>query len=262
MDEQIEAPANSGPWRGYVSPPARIVSGPDLPGYLLWQWDREKLSPWRFKLATLWRAHQKHVHLAAMLICAFLMGAILTGKPSIEVRNIALREQLRQAHNELTARQGELELARLDLMRTSTILQYSGKHRIPGDLAVSIYDIAVAEGIDPKVAFALVGVESDFTQHAVSPGGAIGLAQLMPSTADWLQPGIRTGQLFDRETNLRLGFRYLHMLRDQYKGDMRLALLAYNRGPAKVDEILQAGGNPANGYTNLIRNRSAGAEPK
>ena len=261
MDEHIEAPANSGPWRGYVSPPPRVVSGPDLPGYLLWQWDREKLSPWRFKLATFWRNHHKRFQLAAMLMCAFFIGAILTGQPSVEVRNIALREQLRHTQSELTARQGELELARLDLQRTSTILQYSGKHRIAGDLAVSIYDIAVAEGIDPKVAFALVGVESDFTQRAVSPVGAIGLAQLMPETANWLQPGIGAEKLFDRDTNLRLGFRYLHMLVEQYKGDMHLALLAYNRGPARVDEILQAGGNPANGYTNLIRKRgNAGAE--
>lgn len=255
MNEQMEAPANTGPWRGYVSPPPRLVSGPDLPGYLLWQFDREKLSPWRFKAATLWRSHQKHVQTAGMMVCAFLLGAVLTGKPSIEVKNLALHEQLRATQSEVVARQGELELARLDLARTSTILQYSGRHRIPGDLAVSIYDIAIAEGIDPKVAFALVGVESDFTQRAVSPVGAIGLAQLMPSTADWLQPGIGTDKLFDRETNLRLGFRYLHMLRNQYKGDMRLALLAYNRGPAKVDEILLAGGNPANGYTTLIHNR-------
>jgi soluble lytic murein transglycosylase-like protein len=70
-------------------------------------------------------------------------------------------------------------------------------------------------------------------------------------------PGVRGEKLFDRETNLRLGFRYLHMLVDQYNGDMHLALLAYNRGPAKVDQILQAGGNPANGYNKLIQSRAA-----
>ena len=259
MDEHIEAPANTGPWRGYVSPPARTVSGPDLPGYLLWQWDSEKLSPWRQKIANVWRQHHKHVNYALIMLCAFLMGAIVTGNPTIEVRNIALREELRRAKSEVVARQGELELARLDLERANTILAYSGKHRIAGDLAVTIYDIAIAEGIDPKVAFALVGVESDFTQRAISPVGAIGLAQLMPETASWLQPGIRTDALFDRDTNLRLGFRYLRMLITQYKGDLQLALLAYNRGPARVDEILQAGGNPANGYTQLIQKRGGGA---
>ncbi len=259
MDEQLEAPANTGPWRGYVSPPARIVSGPDLPGYLLLQWDNEKLSPWRFKLATFWRKHQKHVQLGAIVLAAFLMGAIMTGNPAMEMRNFALREQMRRTESALLARQGELELTRLDLSRANTILQFSGKHRINGDLAVSIYDIAIAEGIDPKVAFALVGVESDFTQRAISPVGAIGLAQLMPETASWLQPGIRTDALFDRDTNLRLGFRYLRMLITQYKGDLQLALLAYNRGPARVDEILQAGGNPANGYTQLIQKRAGTA---
>jgi soluble lytic murein transglycosylase-like protein len=257
MEEHLEAPANTGPWRGYVSPPARIVTGPDLPGYLLWQWDREKLSPWQYGIASFWRQHNKRVQFAAIIIAAFLMGAIMTGSPSTEMRNLALHEDVRRVKSDLTARQGELELARIDLERASTILQFSGKHRIPGDLAVSIYDIAVAEGIDPKVAFALVGVESDFTQRAISPVGAIGLAQLMPETASWLQPGIRNEALFDRDTNLRLGFRYLRMLVQQYKGDMGLALLAYNRGPAKVDEILQAGGNPANGYTQLIQNRGA-----
>jgi soluble lytic murein transglycosylase-like protein len=257
MDEHLEAPANTGPWRGYVSPPARIVSGPDLPGYLLWQWDREKLSPWRFRLATFWRRYHSHVAYGVFLALSFLLGAILTGSPSVEMRNLRMHEELRRAKNEIVARQGELELARLELARANTILQFSGKHRIAGDLAVTIYDIAIAEGIDPKIAFALVGVESDFTQHAISPVGAIGLAQLMPETASWLQPGIGTDALFDRETNLRLGFRYLHMLVKQYKGDMHLALLAYNRGPAKVDEILQAGGNPANGYTTLIRDRGS-----
>ncbi|MEO5509930.1 MAG: lytic transglycosylase domain-containing protein [Longimicrobiales bacterium] len=261
MEEQLEAPENTGPWRGYVSPPSRIVSGPDLPGYLLWQWEREKHSPWRFRIATTWRKHHKHVQIVAIVVCAFLLGAILTGSPATEVRNLALREEVRRANNEVIARQGELELARIDLSRASTILEYSGRHRIPGDLAVSIYDIAVAEGIDPKVAFALVGVESDFTQRAVSPVGAIGLAQLMPETASWLQPGIRGEALFDRETNLRLGFRYLRMLVTQYKGDLNMALLAYNRGPARVDEILHAGGNPSNGYTQLIKNRGATQQP-
>ncbi len=258
MDEQLEAPANKGPWRGYVSPPARIVSGPDLPGYLLWQWDTEKLSPWRSRVWALWRQHHKRVQMVAIVVGSFLMGAILSGSPGTALTNLGLREDVRHATGEISAREGELELARLDLARASSILQLSGKHRIPGDLAVSIYDIAVAEGIDPKVAFALVGVESDFTQRAVSPVGAIGLAQLMPATASWLQPGIRREAIFDRDTNLRLGFRYLRMLEQQYKGDMSLALLAYNRGPARVDEILQAGGNPANGYTQLIQRRGNG----
>jgi soluble lytic murein transglycosylase-like protein len=76
----------------------------------------------------------------------------------------------------------------------------------------------------------------------------------MPNTAFWLQPGLTRDQLFEQDTNLRLGFRYLRMMLQQYSGDLHLALLAYNRGPGRVDEILRAGGDPSNGYSLRVRN--------
>jgi soluble lytic murein transglycosylase-like protein len=54
--------------------------------------------------------------------------------------------------------------------------------------------------------------------------------------------------------NLRLGFRYLRMMLEQYDGDLHLALLAYNRGPGRVDGILRAGGDPNNGYSSNVQN--------
>lgn len=164
-----------------------------------------------------------------------------------------LEAQLRSARIALQARQGELELARLELNRLQQIVDHSKDHRIPADLAAAIYDIAVTEGVDPGLAFSLVRVESSFTRRAVSSAGAVGLTQVMPSTAFWLQPGISYEQLFDRDTNLRLGFRYLRMMLEQYRGDLHLALLAYNRGPTRVDHILRGGGNPSNGYDRLVR---------
>ena len=58
--------------------------------------------------------------------------------------------------------------------------------------------------------------------------------------------------LFDRDTNLRLGFRFLRTLLDKYHGNVKLALLAYNRGPDRVDAILRDGGDPDNGYPRLV----------
>ena len=75
---------------------------------------------------------------------------------------------------------------------------------------------------------------------------------MMPRTAAWLIPGTRTADLSDRETNLRLGFRYLDQMIDKYKGDVRLALLAYNRGPGTVDKVLKRGGDPDNGYADKV----------
>jgi soluble lytic murein transglycosylase-like protein len=63
---------------------------------------------------------------------------------------------------------------------------------------------------------------------------------------------VTVSQLFERKTNLRIGFRFLRDLLEQFDHDMQLALLAYNRGPAKVAGILARGGNPANGYAEAV----------
>jgi hypothetical protein len=156
--------------------------------------------------------------------------------------------ELRALRQELDAKQGELEVARLQLDRVDAIMQYSTHYRLPADLATAVYDVALSEGIDPALAFRLVKVESGFNQRATSHVGAIGLTQVLPSTARLYEPGLTTQQLYDRNTNLRIGFRYLRDLLDRYPSNMQLALLAYNRGPGKVERLLGAGRDPANGY--------------
>jgi soluble lytic murein transglycosylase-like protein len=183
----------------------------------------------------------------------FILGAAAAREPRLENTNESLEQELRRTRSTLMARQGELELARLELNRLSDIVEQSAAHRVPADLAAAIHDIALTEGVDPALAFSLIRVESEFTRRAVSPAGAVGYTQVMPSTAFWLQPGLERDDLFERDTNLRLGFRYLRMMIEQYDGDLHLALLAYNRGPGRVDEILRAGGDPSNGYSLNVR---------
>ena len=105
---------------------------------------------------------------------------------------------------------------------------------------------------EPEIAYGLVKVESRFKHRAVSHVGARGLTQVMPATARWLEPGITNEDLFDRHTNLRLGFGYLRDLIEKYDGNIRLALLAYNRGPGTVDRVLRQGGDPNNGYADMV----------
>lgn len=124
--------------------------------------------------------------------------------------------------------EGELDLAHIELHRLREIVQYSGRYRIPADLAGLIWDVALAEGVDPALVFALVQVESDFDTLAVSRAGAVGLAQVMPRTAALLKPGIGYRELFDPATNLRLGLRHFRGLLRQTAGDITAALLKYN----------------------------------
>jgi len=119
-------------------------------------------------------------------------------------------------------------------------------------LAETIYDIAEEHEVDPDVAFGLIRAESSFKNSSTSPVGAIGLMQLMPRTAAWLQPGVTVGQLRDPQVNVRLGMKYLSQLMDKYNGDTKLALLAYNRGPGTVDRALKSGRNPDNGYADFV----------
>jgi len=131
--------------------------------------------------------------------------------------------------------------------------------KVSPSLAEQIHAAAVANRIDPTVAFGLVRTESGFKNSATSPVGAIGLTQLMPSTARWFQRGVTRSDLRDPEVNLSIGFRYLRELIDKYEGDTELALTAYNRGPGTVDRVLKRGGNPDNGYAGMVlgrRNRS------
>ena len=74
----------------------------------------------------------------------------------------------------------------------------------------------------------------------------------MPSTARYFAKGITREALYDESTNLRIGFRYLRTLIEKYNGNLELALLAYNRGPGTVDRVLKRGGNPDNGYPDMV----------
>ena len=125
-------------------------------------------------------------------------------------------------------------------------------YQVTTELAGKIGKAAAEFDIEPEVAFGLVRAESSFRNTATSPVGAVGLTQLMPRTASWIEPGVTRAQLRDPETNLRVGFKYLRYLLDKYEGDERLALLAYNRGPGTVDRELRRGGNPDNGYADFV----------
>jgi soluble lytic murein transglycosylase-like protein len=147
---------------------------------------------------------------------------------------------------------GLVDLQQAQITRLKRVAENSSRYGIPADLAERIEDIALAEGIDARLAFGLVATESEFNRRAVSSMGAVGYTQLMPSTARFFRPGVEREALFDRDTNLRLGFRFLRTLIDKYHGNVELALLAYNRGPDRVDAILRDGGDPDNGYPRLV----------
>lgn len=143
-------------------------------------------------------------------------------------------------------------VSRLERERRETIARLADEFDVAEPLAAHIHDAAVSEAIEPRVAFGLVRAESSFRSRAISPVGAVGLTQLLPTTARWLEPGTGRKDLLEPEVNLRVGFKYLRRLLDQYDGNQKLALTAYNRGPGTVDRLLERGRNPDNGYAEKV----------
>jgi soluble lytic murein transglycosylase-like protein len=100
-----------------------------------------------------------------------------------------------------------------------------------------INSCALEYGVDKSLIKAVIHAESGYDPNAVSSKGASGLMQLMPNTAK----SLKVANSFDPADNIRGGVRYLKFLLDTFRGDVALALAAYNAGLSKV---AQYGGVP------------------
>ena len=206
-----------------------------------------------------WTAERILLRGGALLLAAVSIGALGGWNKRVRATDHAnapdvslVAREMGSLSDQLEAARGESAVIKLQLERANAILENSTRYQIPADLSAAIYDIALSEGIDPSLGYQLVKIESQFNRKAVSPMQAFGYTQLQVATARFYQKGITQKDLLDRDTNLRLGFRFLNDLLARFDYDVHLALLAYNRGPAKVDHILAKGENPANGYSDAV----------
>ena len=103
--------------------------------------------------------------------------------------------------------------------------------RAPAQIGELVEQSARAHSVDPLLVHSVIQVESNYNPYAVSVKGAEGLMQLMPSTSRML--GVSNS--FDPGQNIEAGVKYLKHLQELYKDD-RLALAAYNAGPAAVEK--------------------------
>jgi soluble lytic murein transglycosylase-like protein len=139
-----------------------------------------------------------------------------------------------------------------DRVRADIRQELADRHTGLSDREISLLAHTIVEeseryGLDPTLTFAVIRVESGGYHLAVSPVGALGLMQLLPSTAEelarkhglsWRGPN----SLFDPILNVKLGTAYLSQLERKY-GSMNTALAAYNWGPGRIDRRLRSGGS-------------------
>jgi soluble lytic murein transglycosylase-like protein len=103
---------------------------------------------------------------------------------------------------------------------------------LEGPYAEIIARAAEAHGVNPMLVRALIEVESGYRPRARSPKGAMGLMQLMPSTAR----AYKVGNPFEPKANIEAGIKHLKSLIDRFRG-VELALAAYNAGPGAVEKF-------------------------
>lgn len=114
------------------------------------------------------------------------------------------------------------------------------------DYGEYVYKYAEENDVDPYLIFAIIKAESNFSRNIESSSGAIGLMQLMESTA--VEKANEIGEevvvkeaLFNPEINIKIGTSYYAYLIKHYKGNEHLALAAYNAGIGNVDRWIKEG---------------------
>lgn len=127
------------------------------------------------------------------------------------------------------------------------IPEFAGKSYYPLAFFKDVQELSASQNppLDPYLVLALVHAESAFDPEAVSPAGAIGLAQVIPSTASWViekgwvelkeNPGNVEEVLRSPRENLTVGIAYLAYLFRRFEGDTVLALCGYNAGPGRAE---------------------------
>ena len=99
-------------------------------------------------------------------------------------------------------------------------------------------------GLDQMLVYSVIKIESKFNPYATSSKGAKGLMQITPSTGEYLSKllgdkDFSENMLYEKETNIRYGCFYLSKLISDFKGDLVLALAAYNGGEGNVRRWLE-----------------------
>jgi soluble lytic murein transglycosylase-like protein len=140
--------------------------------------------------------------------------------PSANIR--AARSAAAEVNHYLGEQPGESSAA--------TFTNFRERAFSPQDIDAAIDQAASRHNVDPNLVRAVIKVESNFNPNAVSRKGAMGLMQLMPQTARQL----KVANPFDPQQNVDAGVRHLKQLMENYGGDVKLTLAAYNAGQGAV----------------------------
>lgn len=125
-----------------------------------------------------------------------------------------------------------------------------------GDMASLIFEVARRYEVSPEMILAVIRIESSFDANALSDKGAVGLMQILPSTAQEIARELRMewpGEeiLRDPSANIEMGTYYLTKLLGRFN-DLSIALAAYNHGPSRVADLASTEAGVPMEYTQKV----------
>jgi hypothetical protein len=165
---------------------------------------------------------------ALIVACGLLLAGFLSGQPCLRAGQIAT---VRDNNGQAVYVNGNPSDTQFGFGQAGTLLTSPAKLDSIIDRVSSHYQV------DPKLVHAMIRVESDYDPSAVSSKGAMGLMQLIPSTAQRF--GVQNP--FDPKQNIQGGVSYLKYLLHLFGGNLPLSLAAYNAGEERV---IRSGGIP------------------
>jgi soluble lytic murein transglycosylase len=169
------------------------------------------------------------------------------------VRYQARVESLNEIHALVRVQKDKIADLRDENRRLSTVVRVRefldrNRIRLPEEtvehIASSIHETSIRYDLPPEMILAVIRTESAFDTNALSHKGAVGLMQILPSTAQEIALELRMewpGEdlLRDPSANIEMGAYYLTKLIGQFD-DLAVALTAYNHGPGRVTELTEA----------------------
>lgn len=179
----------------------------------------------------------------ATLVFGFFMG----------VRYQARVQSLNEFTTLVQAQKGKIDSLRDQNQRLQTVVLLrdfleNERIRLPqetvSDIAGSIHEASVRYKLPPEMILAVIRIESAFDINALSNKGAVGLMQILPSTAQEIARDLRmewSGEqiLRNPQANIEMGAYYLTKLLGQFNS-LSVALAAYNHGPGRIAELSEA----------------------
>lgn len=177
---------------------------------------------------------------AAIGLAAMFLAIEVT---SLQDENRQLERQLQVQAAELTECQTNVTSLAEYAHEREYILFKAAEHEIEPELSTAIYETAQKYGIHPWIFYRLIDVESDYRSNVRSHANAVGLTQVKFNTARIFDPDLQHKDLYHERKNLEYGAQYLASLLRRYDGDYRKALMAYHRGPYRLEKEEREGQN-------------------